>query len=61
MEPALFANAYVASRPFVTANIVGATTIAQLEMALSSAAVNWTEEMQKAVDAVHQRVGNPCP
>jgi aryl-alcohol dehydrogenase-like predicted oxidoreductase len=61
MEPALFANAYVTSRPFVTANIVGATTIAQLEMALSSADVTWTEEMQKAVDAIHQRVGNPCP
>ncbi|MGX5800134.1 aldo/keto reductase [Bradyrhizobium sp. Arg314] len=61
MEPALFANAYVASRPFVTANIVGATTIAQLDTALSSAGVTWTEEMQKAVDAIHQRVGNPCP
>ncbi|MGX8013943.1 aldo/keto reductase [Mesorhizobium sp. ORM8.1] len=61
MEPALFANAYVSSRPFVTANIVGATSVAQLDMALSSADVTWTEEMQKAVDAIHQRVGNPCP
>jgi aryl-alcohol dehydrogenase-like predicted oxidoreductase len=61
MEPALFANAYVASRHFVTSSIIGATTIAQLEMALSSADVVWTEDMQKAVDAIHQRVGNPCP
>jgi aryl-alcohol dehydrogenase-like predicted oxidoreductase len=61
MEPALFANAYVASRPFVTSSIIGATTISQLEMALSSADVPWTADMQKAVDAVHQRVGNPCP
>ncbi|TIT77541.1 MAG: aldo/keto reductase [Mesorhizobium sp.] len=61
MEPALFANAYVSSRPFVTANIVGATSVAQLDMALSSAEVSWTNEMQKAVDAIHQRVGNPCP
>lgn len=61
MEPALFANAYVASRPFVTSSIIGATTIPQLEMALSSVDVTWTEEMQKAVDAIHQRVGNPCP
>ena len=61
MEPALFANAYVASRPFVTSSIIGATTIPQLEMALSSADVAWTDEMQKAVDAIHQRVGNPCP
>ncbi|MDX8478873.1 aldo/keto reductase [Mesorhizobium sp. VK24D] len=61
MEPALFANAYVSSRPFVTSNIVGATSVAQLDTALSSVEVRWTEEMQKAVDAIHQRVGNPCP
>jgi aryl-alcohol dehydrogenase-like predicted oxidoreductase len=61
MEPALFANAFVCSRPFVTANIIGATSIAQLDMALSSASVAWTTEMQKAVDAIHQRTGNPCP
>ena len=61
MEPALFANAFVTSRPFVTSNIIGATSIAQLDMALSSANVTWTKEMQAAVDAVHQRTGNPCP
>lgn len=61
VEPALFAGAYVVSRPFVTSSIVGATSVAQLETALAAADVIWTEEMQKAVDAVHQRVGNPCP
>ncbi len=61
MEPALFAGAFVASRPFVTSSIIGATSIAQLETALGCADVTWTEEMQKAIDAVHQRVGNPCP
>ncbi|KQZ13150.1 MULTISPECIES: aldo/keto reductase [unclassified Mesorhizobium] len=61
MEPALFAGAYVASRPFVTASIVGATNLSQLQLALSAVDVTWTEEMQTAVDAIHQRVGNPCP
>jgi len=61
MEPALFANAFVTSRWFVTSNIIGATTIPQLKLALSSAEVVWTEEMQKAVDALHQKFGNPCP
>ncbi|MCO5065874.1 MAG: aldo/keto reductase [Rhizobiaceae bacterium] len=61
MEPALFANAFVHSRPFVASNIIGATTIGQLEMALDSAEVEWTSEMQAAVDAIHQRCGNPCP
>jgi len=61
MEPALFANAYVVSRRFVTSSIIGATSIPQLEMALASAEVTWTDEMQKAVDALHQKFGNPCP
>lgn len=61
MEPALFAGAFVASRPFVTSSIVGATTEAQLDIALDTAGVRWTEEMQRAVDAIHQKIGNPCP
>jgi aryl-alcohol dehydrogenase-like predicted oxidoreductase len=61
METALFANAFVTQRPFVTSNIIGASTISQLETALASADVSWTEEMQKAVDALHQAHGNPCP
>lgn len=61
MEPALFANAFVSSRPFLTANIIGATSLAQLDMALDAVEVTWTDEMQRVVDAVHQRTGNPCP
>lgn len=61
MEPALFANAFVTHRPLVTSNIVGATSMEQLQMALASADVAWTGEMQDAVDAIHQRIGNPCP
>lgn len=61
LEPALFANAFVTHRPFVTSNIVGATSVQQLETALASADVTWTQEMQEAVDALHQKFGNPCP
>lgn len=61
MEPALFANAFVTHRPFVASNIIGATTLEQLELAIASAGVNWTKEMQNAVDSIHQRSGNPCP
>jgi len=61
LEPALFANAFVTSRPFVASNIIGVTSLWQLDMALDSADIPWTEEMQSAVDAIHQRVGNPCP
>ena len=61
MEPALFANAYVVSRRFVTSSIIGATSIAQLELALSSADVTWTEEMQKAVDATAPEARQSLP
>ncbi|MGN6143223.1 MAG: aldo/keto reductase [Mesorhizobium sp.] len=61
LEPASFAAAFVLNRPFLTSSIVGATTLGQLEIALSAIDVKWTDEMQTAVDAVHQRVGNPCP
>ena len=61
MDPALFANAFVTHQPFVASNIIGATSIAQLETALASADVKWTGEMQAAVDAIHQLRGNPCP
>jgi aryl-alcohol dehydrogenase-like predicted oxidoreductase len=61
MEPALFAAAFVLNRPFVTSIIVGATKIWHLETSLAAAEVKWTDDMQKAIDAVHQRVGNPCP
>ena len=61
MEPALFAHAFVARHPMVASSIIGATNLDQLKVALDSAEVNWTEEMQKAVDALHQKFGNPCP
>ncbi len=61
LKPATFANAFVLSRPFVTATIIGATTMAQLEECLAAADVTWTDEMGAAVDALHQRFGNPCP
>ncbi|ALN71133.1 aldo/keto reductase [Aureimonas sp. AU20] len=61
LQPATFANAFVLAQPFVTATIIGATTMAQLEECLAAEDVVWTDEMQAAVDAVHQRVGNPAP
>jgi aryl-alcohol dehydrogenase-like predicted oxidoreductase len=61
MAPALFASAFVTSRPFMASNIIGATSLEQLEMALAGIEVCWTDEMQQAVDAIHQRTGNPCP
>jgi aryl-alcohol dehydrogenase-like predicted oxidoreductase len=61
MDPALFANAFVTSRPFVTSNIIGATTMEQLKVDIASADVVITPELEAKINAVHQWRGNPCP
>lgn len=61
LDPASLANAYVTSRPFVTSNIIGATSMEQLRLAIGSAEVKITPEIEAKIDAVHQMRGNPAP
>ncbi|WP_075214189.1 aldo/keto reductase [Mongoliimonas terrestris] len=61
VHPVAFANAFVIAQPFVTASIIGATSLPQLEENLAAASVTWTEEMQRRVDEIHQLHGNPAP
>lgn len=61
VDPSQMALAFVTSRPFVTSNIIGATTLEQLAADIASSEVAITPELEEAIDAVHQRVGNPCP
>lgn len=61
MDPALLANAFVTSRPFVTSNIIGATTMEQLKVDIAAADVEIPPELEAKINAVHQWRGNPCP
>jgi aryl-alcohol dehydrogenase-like predicted oxidoreductase len=61
LDPVQMAQAFVTSRCFVTSNIIGATSMAQLQLAIGSAEVAITPELEAKIDAIHQRVGNPCP
>jgi aryl-alcohol dehydrogenase-like predicted oxidoreductase len=61
LDPAQLAIAYVTSRPFVTSNIIGATTMAQLETDLDSAKIGITPEIEARIDEIHQLHGNPAP
>jgi aryl-alcohol dehydrogenase-like predicted oxidoreductase len=61
LDPATFAVAFTLNQPTCTSSIIGATTLPQLEACLAAAVVKWTPEMQKAVDDLHQRFGNPSP
>ena len=55
------ALAFVTDRPFVTSNIIGATTMAQLKENIDTAAITLSAEMLKQIDAVHNRIPNPAP
>jgi aryl-alcohol dehydrogenase-like predicted oxidoreductase len=61
LDPAQMALAFVNSRDFVTANIIGATSMEQLRTDIASIDVKLTPEVEAKIDAVHQLVGNPCP
>ena len=61
IDPSIFANAFVNSRKFVTSNIIGATNMDQLKLAIDSCEVQLTDEDFKKIDEIHYRSPNPCP
>jgi aryl-alcohol dehydrogenase-like predicted oxidoreductase len=61
LDPAQMALAWVTSRPFVTSNIIGATTMEQLEADLGSLDLGLPDEVTKEIEAIHIRQPNPGP
>ncbi|WP_017431284.1 NADP(H)-dependent aldo-keto reductase [Vreelandella jeotgali] len=61
LDPAQMALAYVNSRRFLTSNIIGATTMEQLESNLASEALRLDDDVIDAIDAIHRQMPNPCP
>jgi aryl-alcohol dehydrogenase-like predicted oxidoreductase len=61
LSPTQLALAFVNSRPFLTANIIGATTMAQLRENIASIDVELGDEILKAIDEVHKRIPDPAP
>ena len=61
LSPAQMALAFVTGRPFVTANIIGATSRAQLEENLASAEVRLDDDTLAALEAIHAGNPNPAP
>jgi aryl-alcohol dehydrogenase-like predicted oxidoreductase len=60
LHPVHLALAFVTSRPFVTANIIGATNLDQLKLILD-APHGLDPEIVRRIDAIHQIRGNPAP
>jgi aryl-alcohol dehydrogenase-like predicted oxidoreductase len=61
IDPTMLALAFVTTRPFVTSNIIGATSLAQLDVALMSESVAITPEIEARINAVYQLHGSPAP
>lgn len=61
LDPAQMALAFVNTRPFVTSNIIGATTVEQLQSNISSANLKLPEDVVNAIQEVHREYSNPAP
>ena len=55
------AQAFVNSRPFVTSNIIGATTMDQLKENIDSIKIELSEEIMDKINLIHNNNPNPSP
>lgn len=53
--------AWINQRHHVASNLIGATTMDQLQENIASIDIKLPGEVRKAIDSVHHRYPNPCP
>lgn len=61
LSPTQLALAFVNSRPFLTSNIIGATTLAQLDENIASHEVRLSDEVLDQIEAIHRIYTYPAP
>lgn len=61
VSPGTLALAYVNSRDFVTSNIIGATSLAQLKEDIASVDFVLPEALEEAIEEIHTRYPYPAP
>jgi aryl-alcohol dehydrogenase-like predicted oxidoreductase len=61
LDPAQMALAFVTAQPFVTSNIIGATSLEQLDSNLASAELTLGAEVLAGIEAIHKDQPNPAP
>jgi aryl-alcohol dehydrogenase-like predicted oxidoreductase len=59
MTPTQMALAWCYSRWFVASTIIGATNLEQLKENIDAAQITLSDEVVKAIDAIHARITNP--
>ena len=55
------ALAYVNTRPFLTANIIGATSMEQLKSNIGSAYLELSDDVLAEIEKIQTTWPNPCP
>lgn len=60
LDPTEFSLSFVNDRPFMTSNIIGATSIDQLDTCLRSAALTLSDEVLLEIDEIHRETPIPC-
>ena len=61
LDPAQMALVFVTAQPFVTSNIIGATSLEQLDSNLASIDLQLSEEVLAGIEAIHKAQPNPAP
>lgn len=61
LDPAQMALAFVNQQPFLGSNIIGATSLEQLESNLASTSLQLPDEVLEGIEAIHQRYTFPSP
>ena len=61
LDPSQMALSYVSSRPFLTSNIIGATSMEQLKIDIESINVELSNEIIKEIESIHEKNPNPAP
>jgi len=61
MSLAQMSLAFVTQQPFVLSNIIGATTLEQLEENINSIHVELSNDLLEKINAIHARIPNPAP
>jgi len=61
LDPSQMALSYVSSRPFLTSNIIGATSMEQLKMDIESINIELSDDVIKDIESIHEKIPNPAP
>lgn len=61
LDPAQMALAFVNCRQFLTSNIIGATSMAQLKSNIASLSVSLSDEVLEGIEAIHKQYCIPSP